>query len=306
MKLNKVCLAFNVILGIGLCFACDNTQSSSITSSHMSSSSITNTSVSSSKEEETSNSVSSIEKEAFRVTTDVVDGYTSQVVNDETIYTFTKSGDYVISGYLKGKLLFDSSLITLSSKLFLNNVTIESTSQCIFWQSESKKIELSPLENTNNYLFNTGIESTVESNNNIAISGSGNLKINSAKHALDGSDITISETVNLDIEVSKDAFHGKQIFIEGGNTSIKNSDDAFQVEVNSKGNKGLFSMTGGNVTIDNCNSAVKADTSISITAGNMIITNCKSVFIPCINTPTISVVSGTTTIDGVDYTSLSL
>lgn len=306
MKFNKVFLAINVILGIGLCFACDNSQSSSSTTS-LSNSTSTSTSVSeSSRESETSNSISSTEKEAFKITTDVVDGYTSQVVNDETIYTFTKSGDYVISGYLKGKLLFDSSIIDLSSKLFLNNVTIESTSQCIFWQSESKKIELSPLENTNNYLLNTGIESTVESNNNIAVSGSGNLKITSVKHALDGSDITISETVNLDIEASKDAFHGKQVFIEGGNTSIKNCDDAFQVEVNSKGNKGLFSMTSGNIAIDNCNSAVKADTTISITAGKMTITNCKSVFIPCINTPTISVVSGTTTVDGVDYTSLSL
>ncbi len=255
----------------------------------------------STSDEQASNS--QMENSKFTIKSNVLDAYSTSQNGSETIYTISKSGEYTLSGSLNGQILFANTLDT-SVKLNLNNVSITSSSQCIFWQSEIKKVELIPLNNTTNSLTSTGIQSCVESNNNIEISGYGSLSITSKnKHALDGSNLTVSESPKLTINASKDGFHGKNILINGGDITISNVDDAFQADINSKGSKGTFTMTNGNIVVNSANSIVKADTSITVQGGKITATNCNEAFIPNINTPTISIVENSVTIDGQPYKS---
>lgn len=267
----------------------------------------TNPSNTSSNEEGTTNnqgiSSNPLEDSKFFIKSNIANAYSVSQNGNETIYTISKSGEYTLSGSLNGQILFASTLDT-SVKLNLNNVSITSSSQCIFWQSEIKKIELILLNNTTNSLTSTGIQSCVESNNNIEISGYGSLSITSkSKHALDGSNLTVSESPKLTINASKDGFHGKNILINGGDITISNVDDAFQADINSKGSKGSFTMTNGNIIVSNANSIVKADTSITVQGGKITATNCNGTFIPNINTPTISIIENSVTIDGQPYKS---
>lgn len=237
----------------------------------------------------------------FEISTKVENGYSVASDGEETIYQFTKPGEYTLKGSLKGQLLFDASLMD-SVKLYFNQVDISSVSQCIMWQSESKKVEIVLNENTTNSIKTTGMESAVESNNNIEISGKGFLRIESTeKHAFDGSNLTISEQPTITVKAKKDGFHGKAVFVNGGVISLDNVDDGFQANTNSKGMKGTFEMTGGEITISNSKSIVKADTSISVTGGKITATSNESSFIGDVTTPTISLTGGNVTIDGVPY-----
>lgn len=294
--MKKLIPLFIAICCLGLVGCNDSTTPSNSSSSEEASISIQETSTNSQQ-----TSTNPIEDSNFTIKSNILDAYSTSQNGSETIYTINKSGEYTLSGSLNGQIIFASSLDT-SVKLNLNNVSITSSSQCIFWQSEIKKVELSPLSNTINSLTSTGIQSCVESNNNIEISGSGSLSINSkSKHALDGSNLTVSESPKLTITASKDGFHGKNILIGGGDITISNVDDAFQADINSKGSKGTFTMTNGNVVINNANSIVKADTSIDVQGGKINATNCEASFIPNINTPTISIAANSVTIDGQPY-----
>ncbi len=265
---------------------------------------VTSSNTSSNKEISTNNqgiSSSLIEDSKFTITSNIVDAYSVSQNGDETIYTISKSGEYTLSGSLNGQILLANTLDT-SVKLNLNNVSITSSLQCIFWQSDIKKIELIPLNNTANSLTSTGLQSCVESNNNIEISGYGSLCITSKnKHALDGSNLTVNESPKLTINASKDGFHGKNILINGGDLTISNVDDAFQVDINSKNSKGTFTMTNGNINVTNANSIVKADTSITVQGGKINATNCEGTFIQNTNIPVISIVENSVIIDGQPY-----
>lgn len=265
---------------------------------------VTSSNTSSNKELSTNNqgiSSSLIEDSKFTITSNIVDAYSVSQNGDETIYTISKSGEYNLSGSLNGQILLANTLDT-SVKLNLNNVSITSSLQCIFWQSDIKKIELIPLNNTANSLTSTGLQSCIESNNNIEISGYGSLCITSKnKHALDGSNLTVNESPKLTINASKDGFHGKNILINGGDITISNVDDAFQVDINSKNSKGTFTMTNGNINVTNANSIVKADTLITVQGGKINATNCEGTFIQNTNIPVISIVENSVIIDGQPY-----
>lgn len=223
------------------------------------------------------------------------------------IITFTKPGEYTLSGTLTGSLHFASN-IGGSVTLYLNNVNITSSnSHGIYFMSEVGKVEIKTMENTSNSITvtadSTKLFSAIESENNIELGGSGSLVIKGLqRHAVKGSNIEVKGNINLTIEAVKDGLHGKQVLISGGNTTIKNCTDAIQAEVNTNNLKGTIKVEDGTLTITDCKRAFRASVSLTVevvTGGNVVI-NVNNTTTP-LEVPTVNYVSGTFKINGVNY-----
>jgi hypothetical protein len=239
----------------------------------------------------------------FTISSTVSDSYSKS----GDIITFTKPGEYTLSGSLNGSLHFDSN-IGGSVTLYLNNANITSiNSHGIYFMSDIGKVEIKAMENTINSITvaadSSKLFSAIESENNIEIGGSGTLNIKGLqRHAVKGSNIEVKGNVTLNIEAIKDGLHGKQVLISGGNTTISNCTDAIQAEVNNNNLKGTIKIEDGTLIITSCKRAFRASVSLTIeviAGGNVIINinNTSTVF----EVPSVSYVSGTFKINGVDY-----
>ena len=238
----------------------------------------------------------------FLITTQVKDGYTQASSNGQTVYTFTKGGEYTLSGSLDGCLVFDAGLIE-SVTLYLDNCTINSKTGAIYWNSEVGKIEIKAISGTENQIVAgldgaLDVNSAIDSNNNVELGGSGKLTVIShSKHAVKGSNVEIKGSVTLTIKAVKDGLHAKQVSVVGGDTVISDCIDGIQADLNSKGFKGTFSMTGGTLTIKNCGTAIQAQASVTVTAGVLKVNNCAKF----LKTATYDIAPSTTTVDGVSF-----
>ncbi len=200
------------------------------------------------------------------VSTVVENGFTYDDANSKLI--INKSGEYSISGALNGSI---ECVSTLQEKvtLVLDGATITSDASAITWLSENSKVEIKAKKDTTNFLVTNASlvneTSTVQSNNNVEFGGKGTINItNSQKHAVSASEVQIKGEVVLNVTANiKDGIHAKQIDIYSGNTTITATKDAIEAEVNTKGNKGTFTMTGGTLTIKDSAVGIKAQTSIS-------------------------------------------
>ena len=183
--------------------------------------------------------------------------------------TFTKAGEYTVSGSFDGSLVFNVSS-TESVTLFLDNAKIHAVdNHAIYWMNDTGKIEIKAVENTINEIsvkvHAVNEYNAIESENNIEIGGSGQLTINGGqKHAVKGSNIEIKGKVNLSITAVKDGLHGKQILISGGNTKIYDCTDAIQADVNNSNLKGTITIEDGSLTISNCKRAFRATKTVTI------------------------------------------
>ena len=238
-------------------------------------------------------SISSVVKDAYSKNADII--------------TFTKPGEYTVSGTLNGSLAFSKNIAD-SVTLYLNSAKITSEDyHAIFWMSDAGKIEIKAMENTVNEITinakGTNLFSAIESENNIEIGGSGKLAIKAnQRHAIKGSNITVKGNVDLTIEAVKDGLHGKQIIISGGNTKINNCTDALQAEINSSNLKGTILIEEGILTIENCKRAFRATTSVTIEplTGLIVTVNVNHTQI-LHETLGFNVSSGTLFVDGTQY-----
>ena len=200
------------------------------------------------------------------VATTVEDGFTFDEANSKLI--INKSGEYTITGSLNGSIECASTLLEKVT-LILDGATITSDDAAITWLSEKSKVEIKAKKDTTNFLVTNASlvneTSTVVSNNNVEFGGKGTLNItNSHKHAVSASEVIIKGEVELNVTAAiKDGIHAKQIDILSGNITITATKDAIEAEVNSKGNKGTFTMTGGTLTIKDSAVGIKAQTSIT-------------------------------------------
>lgn len=239
----------------------------------------------------------------FKISSVVKDGFSKA----DDIITFSKAGEYTVSGTLNGSLVFSAN-IDDSVTLYLNNAKINSEDyHAIFWMKDMGKIEIKAMENTENEITvnakGANLYSGIESENNIEIGGSGKLTIKAnQRHAVKGSNITVKGNVDLNIEAVKDGLHGKHVVISGGNTKITNCTDAIQAETNSNNLKGTILVEEGILTISNCKRAFRATTSLTIEqlAGVTITINVNNTQIVK-ETLTYNYVSGTFLVDGINY-----
>lgn len=239
----------------------------------------------------------------FKISSIVKDSYSK----NGDIITFTKPGEYSVSGKLSGSLVF-SATIGESVTLYLNNAEITSKDyHGIYWMSEEFKIEIKTVENTNNSITilgdQTKLFSAIESENNIELGGSGNLVIvGNQRHAVKGSNIEIKGNGTLEIEAVKDGLHGKQVLISGGNTTISKCTDAIQADVNNANMKGTITVEEGILTINNCKRAFRAAVSLTVQQlpGLTLTINVNSTNIT-VEAPTVNYVSGTFKVNGANY-----
>lgn len=221
--------------------------------------------------------------------------------------TFTKAGEYTLTGTFTGSLVFKVDTME-SVTLYLNNAKINSVdNHAIYWMNDTGKIEIKAMENTTNEIVmnnhSTNLYSAIESENNIEIGGSGKLTIKGLqRHAVKGSNIEVKGNVDLTIEADKDGLHGKHILISGGNTKINNCTDAIQAEINSNNLKGTIIVEEGTLTITNCKRAFRAMTSVTIEqlSGCTLkidVTNVEELF----DCPKVNYVNGTFLVNGNSY-----
>ena len=238
----------------------------------------------------------------LKITTSVQDGFTATTVGGETVYTFTKGGEYTLSGTLYGRLEFSADLLE-SATLYLNGCTISSSVGAIYWQSESGKVEIKAVAGTKNSIVSAlagalDTYNAIESNNNVEIGGSGLLDIVAhSKHAVKASNVEIKGSVTLSIKAVKDGLHAKQVTVVGGNTTITGCIDAIQADLNAKGLKGTFLMTGGVLQIIGCGTAIQAEASATVTAGTLKVTGCDKF----LKATTFDIAANTTTVNGVAF-----
>ena len=201
----------------------------------------------------------------FMISTLIPNSYS---ISGQTI-TFTKAGEYTVSGTFNGSLVFKVDTAE-SVTLYLDNAKIVSTdNHAMYWMNDTGKIEIKAIEKTSNEIIvsshSTNLYSAIESNNNIEIGGSGKLVIKGLqRHAIKGSNIEVKGNVDLTIEAVKDGLHGKQVLFTGGNTKINNCTDAIQVEKNSNNLKGTITVEEGILEISNCKRAFRAESSVTI------------------------------------------
>lgn len=200
-----------------------------------------------------------------------------KVNEDGMLELTTESGEYTLTGYFNQEILVSAPKVQIT----LNNAVIfNDAGPAINYSATTKSLKIKSQNNTENYVVSsepitdeTVTPATINSENNIKFVGKGTLNIYSSfGHAVKASDISV-ENSTLNVAAKKDGFHGKQMAILYGTESdgsyynkakvnVLSADDAIEMNVNSKGSKGIFYQFGGTLNVQNVNRGVVVDKDI--------------------------------------------
>lgn len=202
---------------------------------------------------------------------------------------------YDLSGELVGHIEIGSSVEPAGhTKLRLKGVNILSDADSgIMYLPEKKKLTIEVFANTSNYIrVENGAEkdnaAAIISNSDLTITGAGFLSLyTNLGHGLKASELAINGLPKLKIDVVHDAFHASKLLrITGGDITIDNCNDAFSAGSADSPSKITVEMTitDGNFTINKVNDSLFQNKSTvgncRIIKGNFIVTsdNVKEIF----------------------------
>ena len=204
---------------------------------------------------------------------------------------------YVLSGYTESHFTIgnsDNLTAHKGIKLKLDNACLVSKNETpsIYYSLQTKNIEITPKNNTENLIVSLGGSNAIDSENNIEIGGNGTLSVytkstnslGSGGHCIKSSNkISIYGSVKLNLTSAHDGINCDDIITinEDDNTpytgNIEFKDIVSQaIEATTKKCGGSISLSGGKYTIDNAESIFKSDNEINIGSGVEVIgTNIK-------------------------------
>jgi hypothetical protein len=205
--------------------------------------------------------------------------------------------------------------------LALNEAYLAPTSgSAVDYTLDSKNVVLAPSSETTDYLIST--DSSVVSEKNIEIAGSGILNVSSSEgHGFDGGDIRVYETPTINIlSTAKDGFHGETFSCNNGETagtskyesyagsiSLANiSEQAFDFSSGSGTTDDPFTGTvdiasGTAVVVSGAKNVVSTDNSLTI-EGSLVATDISEDAVVTANTGNCAITTtGTFTVNGIAY-----
>lgn len=267
---------------------------------------------------------------SFEVT--VSKGSAGTLSSDGTIYTINVSESKTalsISGYFEGQIVINNGNGLSSYKgveITLNSACLVSNSgPTIDYQLSGKNVEVVAKKTTENYIINTSSgynDAGINSSNNIEVDGKGTLNvITYTGHAMKAeSKIRLYDAPNINIISGHDGIHASALVANNEETAVADYETfsgtlniisavSQGIDCTTNDGTGLINLTSGTYIINNCESAFKADVSLTI-GGQVSVTNLTSD--PVVRGDeskglTIEILeNGSFEVDGVSYTKTSV
>ncbi|MBF1006852.1 MAG: carbohydrate-binding domain-containing protein, partial [Lachnospiraceae bacterium] len=201
-------------------------------------------------------------------------------IKDST-YTITKEGVYILSGTYSGQIIVNVA-DTAKVQLVLDGVTITNESSAAIYVKEADKVFVTLKDGTTSTLTTSGtfvatddnnVDGVIFSKGDLAINGSGSLKISSTAHGIVGKDDVVITGGNIDITSTKKGISGKDsVRIADGTINITTGTDGIHSENSDDTSKGFVYIEGGNITINAADDGIHAGTNLDIVGGKINIT----------------------------------
>lgn len=209
------------------------------------------------------------------VTSEKASDFYVELNGSETHYTsniveLSPGSIYTLRGYLRGHIVIpaDTADPTSSTKIILNNVTVDSDIECaIDYEPAKSKLVIELPYDTINYVSaypetmqsNADYSATILSENNLEILGMGTLAIRNnweQSHGIKAKEVRIalSDKVNpgLDIQSNHDGIHGSSLVeISGGIFNLHDIPQSAIEAQNSDSTNGELKIYSGRFTITN-------------------------------------------------------
>ena len=204
---------------------------------------------------------------------------------------------YVISGYTEAHITIGNgdnltSFKGVKIKLDRACLVSKTESPSIYYSLQSKNVEVTPKNETENYIISLNGSNGIDSENNIEIGGNGTLSIYTKQttslgnggHCIKSSNkVSIYDTAKLNLTSAHDGINCDDIITinEDDNTTYAgtinfNNIVSQAMEATTKKCGGSISLSGGKYIIDNAESVFKSDEEINIASGvEVIATNIK-------------------------------
>ena len=261
----------------------------------------------------------------FSITPDSTEGASVTYDEENNVYTLavcTDKAEYVVKG-AKATHIDVKDVNGLGSykgvKITFEGAAIVSTDDrpAVDYTLGSKNVQFSAKKGTNNKIYSLGEGDGIHSENNVEVSGKGNLFIQTAKeHGIKAENkITLYGSNEIDIVAGHDALHAKKLLtvedvevdpaVFSGKVIVESAGHQ-GVDATTKNGDGSISIDGGTWEINNCKSAFKTDASLFIGEGATVTaTNLSSYPVAYGDYATNLNVSveGTFTVDGEAYES---
>ena len=197
-------------------------------------------------------------------------------------YTITKEGTYILSGTYSGQIVVNVA-DTAKVQLVLDGVTITSESSAAIYVKEADKVFVTLKDGTTSTLTTSGtfvatddnnVDGVIFSKGDLAINGSGSLKISSTAHGIVGKDDVVITGGNIDITSAKKGISGKDsVRIADGTINITTGTDGIHSENSDDTSKGFVYIEGGTITINAADDGIHSGTTLDIVEGKIDITN---------------------------------
>lgn len=206
------------------------------------------------------------------------------VVIENNKITISSAGTYGISGTLKdGQIIIDAGNED-NVKLVLNGANISCSNSAPIYVKNAKNAYLVLVDGSENvitdgenYVFEdeTSDEpnATIFSKDDLFISGTGKLKVNSNyNNAITSKDDLEIAEANIDITSVADGLRGKDsITISSGNININATGDGMKSNNSEDAEKGYILIKDGTINITSGEDGIQAETNATITGGDITI-----------------------------------
>lgn len=211
-------------------------------------------------------------------TDDTVDGVTV----DGNVITITSGGTYIISGTLsEGQLVVDED--DEKVQLVLDNVDITCATSAAIYVKSAGKTFITLAEDSENILMNTAefeaiddnnIDAVIFSKDDLTLSGSGTLTINSENgHGIVSKDDLKITGGTYNITAASHALSGKDsVRIAEGTFNLVSGKDGIHSENTDDSSKGYVYIADGEFTIDSTGDGIDASNIVQIDDGTFDIT----------------------------------
>jgi hypothetical protein len=223
---------------------------------------------------ETSN-VTNITLSMDSITVDNQEG----TVIDRTKITITSAGTYSISGTLNdGQVIVNTSDDKIV-RLFLNGVTISSTSNSPLYIENADQTVIILADGTENYLTDTTRNTdnaTLLSKDDLTIYGNGALTVHgNANDGIRSNDGLVIGNGTITVTSVDDGIRGKDyLIIKGGEITVNSGGDGLKSDNDEEPDKGNISIEAGTITVTATKGdAIAAQNNLSITDGTFTLTS---------------------------------
>ncbi|MBR4555316.1 MAG: carbohydrate-binding domain-containing protein [Ruminococcus sp.] len=213
---------------------------------------------------------------------------TAGVSAEGSVITVTKAGSYSFTGTLDDGRIIVNAPKTDKVDIYLNNVTVTSSSSAPVRVEQADGVTLHLVEGTVNTFTDSAandVSACISAKDDLTIKGKGTLNVTGvAKHAIKSSnDVKIKNGV-LNLKAASAGVYGEdKVQITGGTITVTACKDGIKSVNETEAGKGIVTCEEAAVDIQNASgNGIEATTSVTVTSGSIKIhsikqaVNCKT------------------------------